>query len=54
MEVSDQLHDPADLPTAKTPGTNFIGRVCPGAGLDAVAKRKSLPLPGIELRSFSS
>jgi len=53
MEVSDQLHAPATLsppPRERAPGTYRIEDcVGPGAGLDAMTKRKeSQPLPGIE------
>jgi hypothetical protein len=55
MEVSGQLHAPAALPPGEgTPGTHWIGGwVDPKAGPDDVEKRKSLTLPGLELRPFS-
>jgi hypothetical protein len=47
MEVSGELHAPAALPPEKE---HWIGgRMGPRVGLDAVAKRKILTLPVIEL-----
>jgi hypothetical protein len=41
MEVSDQLHAPAALPSTKEPVTHWIGGwVGPRAVLDTVVKRK--------------
>jgi hypothetical protein len=42
MEMSGQIHAPAAIPPGKrAPGTHWIGGwVGPGAGLDAVARRK--------------
>jgi hypothetical protein len=47
MQVSSQLHTPAALPS----GTHRIGG-CVGlrTGLDEVGRRKTLALPGLELR----
>jgi hypothetical protein len=45
MHLSAQLHAPAAL----TP-TEGLGMMNPKAGLHVVAKRKILPLPGIEHR----
>jgi hypothetical protein len=45
MEVSGQLQAPAALIS----GTHWIGEwVGPIAGMDAVEKKRILPLPGIE------
>jgi hypothetical protein len=57
MEVSGQLQAQTALPLRKDPlpGTHWIrGRVDPKASLDAVEKRKILPLSGIETRPSSS
>jgi hypothetical protein len=56
LEVSDQIYSPAALPPGKEPlGTQWIGGwVELGAGLDDVEKRKSLMLPGVELRPLGS
>jgi hypothetical protein len=50
MEVSGQLHAPAALPPGKEPLVpHWIGGwVGPRAVLDAVVKKNSQPLPGIE------
>jgi hypothetical protein len=55
MEVNGQIHAPATLPPGQKPSnTHWIGGcVGPRVGLDAVAKRESLPLPVIETRSSS-
>jgi hypothetical protein len=55
MELSRQLHAPVALPPGKeNPGTNLKGgRMGSRAGLDAVEKRKLLPLLGIETLLFS-
>jgi hypothetical protein len=47
MEVKGQLHVPAALPL----GTG--GWVDPRTALDDVVRRKTLPLPGLELRLLS-
>jgi hypothetical protein len=54
MEVSGQLHFLSALPPAKIPSNHWIGG-CVGNGfaLDAVEKRKSLFLPGIEPQQSS-
>jgi hypothetical protein len=54
MEVSCQPHAPAALIPGKEPSdTHFVGgRVVPRDSLDAMEK-KSLPMPGIELRTSS-
>jgi hypothetical protein len=46
MEMSSQLHAPAALPTGI--GDLIGGWVGPRAGLDAVVKRNSHLLPGLE------
>jgi hypothetical protein len=50
MEESGQLHVPADLPSEKEPPcTHWIGGwVGSSVGLEAVEKRKILPLLGIK------
>jgi hypothetical protein len=52
MEATVQLHALAALPPRKEPPvTHWIGgSVGPRAGLDAVEKKKILPLPGFEPR----
>jgi len=51
MEVSGQLK----VLGGKVPGPYFIGDwVGPRSDLDVVAKKKSLPLPGIETRSSNT
>jgi hypothetical protein len=49
--VSYHFHTPATLPPGRAPGTHWRG-VWVGlkAGLDDVENRKSLTLPGLELR----
>jgi len=48
MEVSGQLRAPAALLPGKCLGTHWIGDwVILRAGLDAVAKKKSLPAPSL-------
>jgi hypothetical protein len=46
MEVSRQFHAPAIFPGERAPDTGFSGG-CVGlrAGLDAVAKKKKIPVP---------
>jgi hypothetical protein len=49
MKVSGHLHALTALPPGKKTGTYWIGGwVNPSVGLDAVEKRKILPLLGIE------
>jgi hypothetical protein len=50
MEMSSQLHDPATLASGKEP-PEIGGGVGSRAGLDMMAKRKFLPLLGIEPQS---
>jgi hypothetical protein len=55
MELNLQLHAPLALnPRKENPGTKWKGgRMGSRAGLDAVEKRKLLPLLGIEHLLFS-
>jgi hypothetical protein len=55
LELSGQLQAPAAFPPpGKEPSANhwIRGWVGPGIGLDDMEKRKSLTLPGLELRSL--
>jgi hypothetical protein len=52
MEMSGQLHVPVTSPQGKR-GRYTLDRRMFWAGLDAEAKKKSHPLPGIEPRSSS-
>jgi hypothetical protein len=50
MEAAGQLHAPATLALGRVPSTNWLGgRVCSGASLDAVEKRKNISWPCQEL-----
>jgi hypothetical protein len=46
-----ELYAPAVFAPQEPPSTSLTDWVGPRAGLDVVAKRKFLPLPGIELQS---
>jgi hypothetical protein len=54
MEVTGELHAPAALLPTKEPAVStgywIGGRVSQRAGLIAVGREKSLPVPGIEFR----
>jgi hypothetical protein len=54
MKMSGQLHAPASLSPEKEPSAHWLGQMGPRTGMDAVDRRKLLPLTRLELRSSTS